>query len=151
MIGQELRSHGFDVFDDWYSAGHEADDALRDYERFRGKPYNEVLKSWAVQHVFQFDKYHLDRADAAVMLMPAGKSGHIELGYMIGTGRPGYILFEEEPERVECMQAFATGVYFSVPTLIQAMEGVQTGLWKLCNPLSIGNSKCLDQANQSIS
>lgn len=133
VIGQELRSYGFEVFDDWFAGGDEADDALRDYERYRNKPYNEVLASWAAQHVFKFDKYHLDRADGAVMVMPAGKSGHLELGYMIGTGRPGYILMDEEPERVEVMHNFATGVCFSLPELVDKLKGSQLTLWKHFN------------------
>lgn len=138
-IGQELRRYGLEVFDDWYSAGSEADDALRDHQRYKGKAYHEVLYSHAALHVFHFDKEHLDRADAAVLVMPAGKSGHLELGYMIGTGRPGYILMDQEPERVEIMHNFSTGVYFTVPSLVEAMEGVQLSLWKLYSPLSTGS------------
>jgi hypothetical protein len=65
------------------------------------------------KHVFEFDKLHLDRTDAVVLLAPAGKSGHLELGYTIGKGKPGFILYPEEPsERWEVMTQFATAVFF---------------------------------------
>lgn len=96
IIAQQLRAEGYEVFDDWYAAGPEADDKWRDYERDRGHSYIEALRGHAANHVFSFDKTHLDRADAGVLVLPAGKSGHLELGRLVGTGKPGYILLEPE-------------------------------------------------------
>jgi nucleoside 2-deoxyribosyltransferase len=49
--------------------------------------------------------------------MPAGKSGHLELGYMVGCGKPGYILFDKEPERLDQMVQFATDIFFDAKEL----------------------------------
>ena len=49
--------------------------------------------------------------------MPAGKSGHMELCYMRGQGKPCYVLFDKEPERVDIMYQFATDVFFDVAKL----------------------------------
>lgn len=114
-----LRSIGMDVFDDWVSAGPEADDYLRDYYRHRGLSYSEVLNSYAAKHIFEFDKYHLDRCDSTVLVMPAGKSGHLELGYVIGRGKPGYILMDGEPERVDIMHSFATKVFMNKEEMLE--------------------------------
>jgi len=103
-----LRELGFEVFDDWYAAGHEADDKWRDYEVARGHTYAEALEGFAARHVYEFDKHHLDRADIGVLALPAGKSGHLELGYLIGKGVPSFILFEDIPERYDVMNLFAT-------------------------------------------
>jgi nucleoside 2-deoxyribosyltransferase len=124
LIGNQLRDAGFDVFDDWFSPGPDADKFLLQYEKLRGHGYKEALKGYAAQHNFTFDKYHIDRCDAAVMVMPCGKSGHLELGYVIGQGKPGYILFEEEPERMDLMYNFATDVFFSVEELIPALKNI---------------------------
>lgn len=118
-IASDLRGLGLDVFDDWYSAGPEADDYLRDYYRDRGLSYSEVLKSYSARHIFEFDKKHLDRCDCAVMVMPAGKSGHLELGYVIGRGKPGYILMDGEPERVDIMHQFATKVFMDKEEMLE--------------------------------
>lgn len=97
----------FEVFDDWFSPGPEADDFWRNYEKIRGSTYKQALKNWAGKHIYEFDKYHIDRADIGIMVMPAGKSGHLELGYMIGQGKKCFILFDEEPERWDVMYIFA--------------------------------------------
>jgi nucleoside 2-deoxyribosyltransferase len=72
--------------------------------------------------VFEFDKFHLDRCDAAVLLMPAGKSAHLELGYMRGKGKPGFILFDEEPERYDVMVKFATDIFFKKEDLFECLS-----------------------------
>lgn len=106
---------GYEVFASWFAAGEHADDAWRDYERARGnKGIREALKGYAAQHVFKFDKEHLDRADGVVLVMPGGKSAFTELGYAAGKEKPCFILFDEEPERYDVMMNFATDVTFSV-------------------------------------
>ena len=114
LIAQQLRSHGSDVFDDWYAAGPEADDKWREYEKGRGHTYPEALGGLAATHIFDFDLRHLHRSDAAVLVLPAGRSAHLELGYAIGKGKPGYILLDNEPDRYDVMYKFANGVYSTV-------------------------------------
>lgn len=81
--------------------------------------YSEVLSSYSARHIFEFDKEHLDRCDCAVLVLPAGKSGHLELGYVIGRGKPGYILMDGEPERVDIMHSFATKVFMNQEEMIE--------------------------------
>ena len=117
-IGNYLRQEGFEVFDDWYAAGPEADDYWQKYEKNKGLTYPQALQSWAARNVFKFDHTHLERSDIVVLALPAGKSGHLELGYSLGRGKPGYVLFTEEPERWDVMYQFANGVYFSLEELV---------------------------------
>lgn len=119
LVARSLRSLGLDVFDDWYSAGPEADDYLRDYYRERDMSYSEVLNSYSARHIFEFDKKHLERCDSVVLVLPAGKSGHLELGYCIGLGKPGYILMDGEPERVDIMHSFATKVFMNQEEMLE--------------------------------
>ena len=118
-VAASLRDLGLDAFDDWYSAGPEADDYLRDYYRERKFKYSDVLNSHSARHIFEFDKKHLDRCDCAVLVLPAGKSGHLELGYVIGRGKPGYILMDGEPERVDIMHSFATKVFMNREEMLE--------------------------------
>lgn len=113
-IANNLRTLSLDVFDDWMAAGPEADDYWKTYETGRGKGYKDALLGYAAQHVFHFDKSHLDRCDAAVLVLPAGRSGHLELGYVIGSGKPGFILLDGdylEEGRFDVMYNFATKVF----------------------------------------
>lgn len=117
-IGEYLRQvTGFEIFNDWHSAGPDADDYLRDHYRKRGCSYKEGIYSHAAKHIFNFDKYHLDRSDAGVLVMPSGKSAHLEMGYLVGQGKPVYILFDKEPERFEVMHNFAADIFFSLEDL----------------------------------
>ena len=121
-FANELQAQGFEAFADWYQPGPDADDFWRDYSKARGLTYRQALESHGANQIFDFDKKHLDRCDAAVMLMPAGKSGHLELGYTIGRGKPGFILFDGEPERYEVMVKFATGIFFSREELFAELK-----------------------------
>lgn len=121
IIAEQLRAAGHEVFDDWYAAGPEADDKWRDYEQARGHSYIEGLSGLAANHVYRFDRTHLDRCEAAVLVLPAGRSGHLELGYVIGTGKPGYLLLDDS-ERWDVMYRFADGVYYLVDELVTALQ-----------------------------
>lgn len=121
-VAKRLRNYGFDVFDDWWSASPDADDWWQEHERGKGKTYAEALAGPHAECVFDFDFKHISRSDIGVLVLPAGKSGHLELGYMIGTGKPGYILFDQEPERYDVMYKFAKGVFFNVDELGQHLE-----------------------------
>lgn len=123
-ISATLREEtGLEVFDDWFSPGPEADDFWKKYEEARGRTYQEALKGWAGKHVFEFDKFHIDRADIGVLIMPAGKSGHMELGYMIGRGKPCYVLMDVQ-DRWDVMYQFADGILFSMDELLAELKSL---------------------------
>lgn len=125
-IGNSLRERGYDIFDDWHAGGPTADDEWQRYEKARGRTYKEALKGYAARHVFEYDVQHLKRADAVVLVLPAGKSGHLELGWALGAGKPGFILLEEEePERWDVMNLFATAVCGSLGELVEELEAVR--------------------------
>lgn len=119
------RLTGFEIFDSWYAPGPHADDYWRRYEMGKGISYKEALNGWAAKHIFEFDTYHLSRADAVVMIMPCGKSGHLEFGWAIGRGKPGYILFEKEPKRWDVMVQFCTEVFFDVKSLVTCLKTIK--------------------------
>lgn len=124
-VAETLRQAGFEVFDDWYAAGPEADDYWQKYEIFRGHSYAEALEGHAARHVFLFDQWHLTRCDIGVLLLPAGKSGHLELGYMAGMGKPTAILLDKVPERYDVMYQFASaGVHSDLDSLIQSLKEI---------------------------
>lgn len=116
-VAKSLRQWGYDVFDDWHAAGHDADEHWMEYERARGRTYKEALASYAAEHTFSYDLYHLNRCDACVLVTPGGKSAHLELGYMLGQKKPGFILMLEEPERWDVMVKFATEVALTLDEL----------------------------------
>lgn len=121
-LGNALRKEGFSIFDDWMAAGPEADDYWQKYETERGRSYEEALEGEAAKNVFDFDKRHLDESEAAVLILPAGKSGHLELGYMAGCKKWTAILFDKVPDRYDVMYQFANARCFSFDQLLKALK-----------------------------
>ena len=120
-VASTLRDYNLEVFDDWYAAGPEADDHWRTYELNRGRTYEEALAGRAATNTFRYDQRNLDRCDACVLVLPAGKSGHLELGYFIGCGKPGYILLDADYDRWDVMYRFATKVVRTPDQLIHEL------------------------------
>ncbi len=121
-IAGALRKVGRDVFDDWFSSGPETDEKWQQYEKQRGRTFAEALAGYHACNAFNFDLAHLRRCSVAVMVAPAGKSAHLELGWFLGQNKPGYILMDGEPERFDLMYKFATGIFTSVEDLVRFME-----------------------------
>jgi hypothetical protein len=122
-VAQALRGIGLDAYDDWHSSGPESDDFWMKYEKARGRTYKEALAGVHANNVFELDKKHLDRCDACVLVMPAGKSGHLELGYMRGCKKPGYILLDgAQPERFDIMSLFATAIFDTLDEMLGALR-----------------------------
>ena len=113
-----------DPFCEWYGAGKTADDSFKEYHKGIGRTYREALRSASGRHIFNFDKYHLDNSDGAILVFPAGKSCHLEAGYMVGTGKPVYALFPEgEPDdRFELMMQFLTEIFYSERELLDYLN-----------------------------
>ena len=107
-----LRDAGMEVFDDWHGCGPEADDHWKTYEKDRGRTYIQALEGKLAGHAFNFDKSNLDEADTVVLILPAGKSGHLELGYAAGRGKDTFIVLEpdRDEDRWDLMYKFATKV-----------------------------------------
>jgi hypothetical protein len=125
IIANKLRKDmgkDVEIFDDWYFPGDDADDWLYKCCKDRGLNYKQTLKTWGAKHIFEFDKTHIERATDVVMIMPAGKSAHLELGYSVGRGKRGYILFNEMPERADIMHQFATEIFFDYDELVAELK-----------------------------
>ena len=122
LIGNKLREAKIDIFDEWHDAGPEADDYWKKDQQARGRTYIEALASYAADHVYNFDKYHLDRCDGCILILPAGRSCHMEFGYVIGSGKRGYVLFDKDTDRWDVMYKFATGLFFDIEELIKKLK-----------------------------
>lgn len=122
VVAQSIRKLGLEVFDDWYAAGPEADDYWRAYEEARGRTYEEALSGYAANHVFNYDRSHIQRADIAVLLLPAGRSGHLEFGFAVGQGKHGIICKEPESDRWDVMYRFANKVVTGDAALLEYLS-----------------------------
>ncbi len=121
-VGNVLRAAGYDAFNSWFSPGPEADLRWKSYEEASGRTYTQALKGYAAQHIFEFDHHHIQRADIGVILAPCGKSGWVEGGYMVGTGKPVFMCLDGiNPEKWDVMAVFFTDVFNTVGELIEGL------------------------------
>ena len=118
-VADRIRETGIEAFDQWRAA---KGDFWADYALRRKLPFKEALKLDFVETAFQFDLKYLKSCSAAVLVMPAGRSGGIELGWILGQGKPGYILYDGEPERPDLMAKLATEVFFGVEDLVKELK-----------------------------
>lgn len=113
---------GMEVYSSWFCGGPEADDYWKKHEQARGRSFKEALQHYAAKHIFEIDKHHIDRCDAAVLVCPAGKSGHLELGYVAGCGKPAYVLLDPTVDRWDVMYQFCTDVFEDKDELIRMLS-----------------------------
>lgn len=121
-VANQLREESFNVFDDWHAQGTDADHHWARYEKRKGHNYREALAGKAAEHAFSFDYNHLLLCKAAVLVYPCGKSAHLELGWVLGKGKPGFILLDGEPDQFELMVKFATAICYDVEELVAAIR-----------------------------
>ena len=121
LIAKELRSRGLIVFDDWYAAGPKADECWRAYEIAKGHNLAQALRGEAAQNTFQFDRRHIEACDIMVLVLPAGRSGHLELGWAIGQGKKGFVMLDADPDRYDVMYAFASGVVYNIQEFLSVI------------------------------
>lgn len=116
---------GWEVYASWMAAGPEADDYWKKYEQERGNDYVTALQGHAAWQVFKYDKQHIDSSDATCLVLPAGRSGHLELGYSVGVGKPAFILLDGKDDRWDVMYRFATAVLTKPEELIDQLGAIR--------------------------
>lgn len=156
-VADLLRNDGYDVFDDWFSGGPEVDECWQQYEKHRGRSYAEALAGYHAENAFNFDLYHIKRCDLAVMLMPCGRSAHLELGFFRGLGKPGIICLPEEPERYDLMYKFANAVVIGTDELMKEvrkydkMQPTVSGLGSTRTGSEVGGTERTSRSHHSVS
>jgi len=71
----------------------------------------EMLADYRTQRAFKEDRKWLDWADAVVMLMPCGRSSHLEAGYAVGQGKGLYIYGDFPKGEFDVMYGLANGLF----------------------------------------
>jgi len=117
-LREALPMWGF--FDDWHAAHPEADEQWRNYEMFKGHSYEKALREPAAQNVYLFDKTHLDMSTHGLLILPSGRSAHMEIGYLRGRECATAILLDGKHDRWDVMYAFADIVTRDIKEVIEA-------------------------------
>ena len=85
------------------------------------------LKVEEPQKAFKQDKEMIDWADVVVMVLPCGKSSHLEAGYAVGSGKKLFILGEFPKGEFDVMYGFADLLTRDLEDIKHALGGSING------------------------
>ena len=90
------------------------------WEGWDAQKFRESIKHPIAQRGFISDKTGMDWANTCVLILPSGKSSHLEAGYMVGQGKPLFILLDGgEPELT---YSLAAKLCISIDELISELK-----------------------------
>jgi hypothetical protein len=122
-----LRQEGYEVYDFRHPAPDddgfhwaEIDPA---WQSWTPAQYREALQHPLAQVGFAQDKLALQMADVTVLILPCGRSAHLELGYAAGVGQRTAVLMLE-PQEAELMYALCDHVCLGMDELLSWLHGV---------------------------
>lgn len=99
-----LKRWGHDVYDfrnpTKMNAGFHWSEIAGNWETWSAKEFQSALDHEIADRGFAFDKEALDWCDACVLVLPSGRSAHLEVGYAAGSGKKTVALLigHNEPE-----------------------------------------------------
>mgnify|MGYP005810241415 CR=1 FL=1 len=91
-----------------------------DWEAWSAKAYREKLQTPLAQRGFNSDFEGMKWADVGVLLLPCGRSAHLELGWMAGAGKRTIILTRDGQEP-ELMALLAGEICVSIAELLTSL------------------------------
>lgn len=127
-VVQTLRASGFEVYD--FRNPEEGDNGFHwseidpDWQFWSADEYVEALIHPVAVDGFGKDKAAMEWADTFVLVMPCGRSAHLELGWATGQKKATAILLEPENSEPELMYKLADLVTPSMMDLLDWL-GVQ--------------------------
>jgi hypothetical protein len=76
----------------------------------------------AVERGFAFDKAALDWCEICVLVLPCGRSAHLEAGYCIGQGKPTFFYLHPDKFEPELMYLLGNGSVTTMDGLLEALN-----------------------------
>lgn len=117
-----LRAEGWEVYD-FRDSGVNTH-ASESFEK--ALSYTEYMSAMAQPELKaqgERDYAALDWCDVVVMLLPCGKSAHIELGYALGAGKPAFVVWSPGPVDLMYQRANVVSSIYDVIDLLRCRDG----------------------------
>lgn len=123
VVVEALREAGHEVYDfrnPPHGRGGFAWSAIDPaWQNWTTEAYRDALDDPIAEAGFNSDWEGMEWADTGVLLMPCGRSAHIEAGYFVGAKKPLFILLSDgEPE---LMYKMATEVVLDLDELLSTL------------------------------
>lgn len=122
----ELREAGHEVYDFRHprpgDTGFSWGDISAEWLGWQPREFVDALESPVAEHGFANDWDAMEWADTGVLLLPCGRSAHIEAGYFVGHPEKRlHILIPSLPEP-ELMYKMADGIHLDTTSLIASLS-----------------------------
>lgn len=119
-----LRSLGHEVFDfrnpEIEGYGFNWDEVDPNWKEFKPSQVVAALDRPVAQAHFELDYKAMRWATCCVLVLPAGRSSHIEAGWFAGSNRELHILLDQDDLGLELMYRVATKIHPDVESLTKA-------------------------------
>ena len=126
VILQALRNQGHDVYD--FKNPVEGEHGFLwkeldpDYTQWDAKAYIKILDNPAPKLAYGYNVNALENAQATVLILPCGKSAHLQLGYAVGKKQFTAILLEEGRVEPELMYKMVDCITPSLDILVKELK-----------------------------
>lgn len=121
-----LRQYGFEVYDFKNPApgehGFSWKEIQPDCENWTTDEYIKILDHPIAERGFNLDWQAMQDVSACVLVLPCGRSAHIEAGYFVGANKPLFIYIPTEKTEPELMYKMANGVFSNSGELLDALR-----------------------------
>jgi len=124
ILGVALREIGYDV----YVFCDEKEDAYKHSMTIRA---SSLYRSWTpktammnkyVQMIYESDIRELDSSDILILVLPSGKSAHLEAGYAKGKGKKVFLYGDMELGSYDAMYGMIDKIYDPDDTAVMLMD-----------------------------
>jgi len=124
-IIKALRDTGHEVYDFRNPApgnnGFHWKEIDPNWENWKPSEYIKALNHRVAESGFDRDFNAMLSADACVLVLPCGRSAHLEAGWFTGIGKPVWVLLDKSNEP-ELMYKLVDGLYTELDSLILAIQ-----------------------------
>lgn len=125
LVVSRIKEAGFEVYDFRHPApqntGFHWSEIHPEWRQWTPVEFRTALAHPVAAEGFQLDMEALTAADVAVLVMPCGRSAHLEAGYCAGSGKPLIILLDHDSEP-ELMYRMAASICIGIDEVIMALQ-----------------------------
>lgn len=95
----------------------------KNWQDWTPKQYTDALFHPIAEHGFDTDMDALKASDTCVLVLPCGRSAHLEAGYAVGAGLDVYIYMPPETKiEPELMYKMCSGIFTDITALIARLS-----------------------------
>ena len=107
------------------------------------REFRNALNHPVAERGFRSDFDAMQWADTCVLVMPCGRSAHLEAGYFVGAGKRLVVLLAEgEPE---LMYKLASSICITMNEMLAAVETPTSGVCRVCGCTDDDCRQCIEK------